>query len=616
MHYSNLRRGGSAAALSLSSALGLSFALALVPAVAGGAACGQVVDTAFVYQGRLTTSAGTVQFAPVDVRFTLWTAASGGSQIGPMLEVTNITPREGRFEASLNFGNVFNGSARYLEIAVREVGGTGFTTLTPRQQLTATPFAAFALAGNQGPQGLQGLPGPQGVPGVPGARGLDGPAGPPGPTGPQGLQGVQGLQGLQGDRGPEGPAGTPGSVLAAGTGLLLNSGVLSISNQVARRDVGNQFNGDNYFVGNVGIGNDFPFFPLEVFKDQAVARLLSSNSADGSALILRNESVFGSGVGLLGDIRFERGFATPGQLSYVFNDGQAGDRLNFRVGGQTTMGLDGRGFLGLGTPQPLTRLDILDALSGTFANPGTVVTIEAGNGGYVSMLTSELSEAGLLFARPSGGSADAGIIYNNPGTPGGFQLRTGGNNTRMTISDTGAVNIPGTLTVGTLNAANTIVSDVTYSTPRTSFASLGASDFAVSSPFGLASNMPPGAEYVWIPSGGGSDTLTASLRLPHGATITQFLVYMFDNSSPKNLSAQLLEVNPITRTAVVRGIGSTGTASPNAQTIDLTALPLVTVDNANRLYRVVVFTQGGATWDANLGVIGVKVEYRVSTPVP
>ena len=610
MHYSNLRRGGSAAALSLSSALGLSLALALVPAVAGGAACGQVVDTAFVYQGRLTTSAGTVQFAPVDVRFTLWTAASGGSQIGPMLEVTNITPREGRFEASLNFGNVFNGSARYMEIAVREVGGTGFTTLTPRQQLTATPFAAFALAGNQGPQGLQGLPGPQGVPGVPGARGLDGPAGPPGPTGPQGLQG------LQGDRGPEGPAGTPGSVLAAGTGLLLNSGVLSVSNQVARRDVGNQFNGDNYFVGNVGIGNDLPFFPLEIFKDQAVARLLSSYSADGSALILRNESVFGSGVGLLGDIRFERGFATPGQLSYVFNDGQAGDRLNFRVGGQTTMGLDGRGFLGLGTPQPLTRLDILDALSGTFANPGTVVTIEAGNGGYVSMLTSELSEAGLLFARPSGGSADAGIIYNNPGTPGGFQLRTGGNATRMTISDTGAVNIPGTLTVGTLNAANTIVSDVTYSTPRTSFASLGASDFAVSSPFGLASNMPPGAEYAWIPSGGGSDTLTASLRLPHGATITQLIVYMFDNSTTKNLSAHLLEVNPITRAAVVRGLGSSGTASANAQTIDLTALPLVTVDNANRLYRVVVFTQGGAAWDANLGVIGVKVEYRVSTPVP
>jgi hypothetical protein len=57
--------------------------------------------------------------------------------------------------------DAFNGSERYLEIAVRCPSGAGdFALLTPRQRLTAAPYARFALSGNEGPPGPPGPPGP------------------------------------------------------------------------------------------------------------------------------------------------------------------------------------------------------------------------------------------------------------------------------------------------------------------------------------------------------------------------------------------------------------------------------------------------------------------------
>lgn len=48
---------------------------------------------------------------------------------------------------SLEFGaSAFTGDKRWLEIAVRSPAGSGsFTTLTPRQPLTASPYALKAL---------------------------------------------------------------------------------------------------------------------------------------------------------------------------------------------------------------------------------------------------------------------------------------------------------------------------------------------------------------------------------------------------------------------------------------------------------------------------------------
>ena len=101
---------------------------------------------AFTYQGQLKTAAGPVNGA-CDFQFSLWNVASGAGQVGTTLYVPNVTLVDGLFTARLDFGAAAHtGEARWLEIAVRCPAGSGtYTTLTPRQELTAAP-AALALA--------------------------------------------------------------------------------------------------------------------------------------------------------------------------------------------------------------------------------------------------------------------------------------------------------------------------------------------------------------------------------------------------------------------------------------------------------------------------------------
>ena len=118
-------------------------ALAAATILARPALAQDIVTTVFTYQGELRQSGAPVSTA-VDIRFRLYDAATLGAQVGPQL-VATLTPVTGRFTTDLDFGAVFAGQNRWLEIDVRPVGGTAFTTLTPRQPLRAAPNAVFAL---------------------------------------------------------------------------------------------------------------------------------------------------------------------------------------------------------------------------------------------------------------------------------------------------------------------------------------------------------------------------------------------------------------------------------------------------------------------------------------
>jgi len=179
----------------------------------------QAQTSAFNYQGRLTAGGQPAQGA-YDLRFSLHNAQLGGAPVGTAVEMVDVPVESGLFSVVLDFGaGVFDGSARWLEISVRPGGSVDpYTSLAPRNPLMASPYAFFALSGNEGPPGPQG---PQGDPG------------PLGPVGPIGLTGPQG---------PEGPAGPPG---ASPFGL---SGM------------------DAHFLGgNVGIGTATPRDTLEVY---------------------------------------------------------------------------------------------------------------------------------------------------------------------------------------------------------------------------------------------------------------------------------------------------------------------------------------------------------------
>ena len=229
--------------------------IGVVAAWMGGTAIGQ--GTAFQYQGQLTQSSQ-LATGTYDWRVVLYDAQAGGAQVGPANTNFGVTVVGGLFTTTMDFGpGVFSGAPRWMELSVRPAGAGAFTVLTPRQAVSAVPYAQFALT----PAGPAGAPGPEGPAGPAGLRWLGawdestvytpldgvmfdgsswlaksrnvaskpgenrltwellaaqgevGPAGPPGPAGSAGIPGIQGpagppgAQGIQGIPGIQGPPG-------------------------------------------------------------------------------------------------------------------------------------------------------------------------------------------------------------------------------------------------------------------------------------------------------------------------------------------------------------------------------------------------------------------------
>src|SRR5437867_4582824 len=106
--------------------------------------------TAFTYQGKLTDN-GNAANGQYDFQFKLFDSATvgAGNQFGSLAAVSNVTVTAGVFTVQLDFGacpTCFNGAARFLEITVKPTSGSTFTTLSPRQPITANPYAIRSLA--------------------------------------------------------------------------------------------------------------------------------------------------------------------------------------------------------------------------------------------------------------------------------------------------------------------------------------------------------------------------------------------------------------------------------------------------------------------------------------
>ena len=101
--------------------------------------------TAFTYQGRLFI--GDVPANGLyDLQFTNYD--DGGNALGGFN--TNALPvTNGLFTVTLDFGAVFDGTPRWLEISERTNNVGAFATLAPRQLLAAAPYATYAaIAGS------------------------------------------------------------------------------------------------------------------------------------------------------------------------------------------------------------------------------------------------------------------------------------------------------------------------------------------------------------------------------------------------------------------------------------------------------------------------------------
>jgi hypothetical protein len=104
--------------------------------------------TAFTYQGQLQDS-GAPANGTYDLTFSLFTVPTGGTLAAGYLTNAATGVSNGLFTVVLDFGpGVFNGTAYWLQIGVRTNGVGAFASLSPRQELTPTPYAIFAESAN------------------------------------------------------------------------------------------------------------------------------------------------------------------------------------------------------------------------------------------------------------------------------------------------------------------------------------------------------------------------------------------------------------------------------------------------------------------------------------
>jgi len=98
------------------------------------------------YQGQVKADGLPIN-DPVDLRFTLWDAATGGTSDPDVLTKSNLSVVNGLFTTALDFGpGAFEGSAKWLAIEIRHPAHTGtFIPMGERQPINAAPYALYAL---------------------------------------------------------------------------------------------------------------------------------------------------------------------------------------------------------------------------------------------------------------------------------------------------------------------------------------------------------------------------------------------------------------------------------------------------------------------------------------
>jgi hypothetical protein len=422
------------------------------------------LGTEFTYQGQLKHGGVPVN-GTADFEFTLWddpNSVDPGHQVGRMVPVDDVNVVKGLFTVVLDFGeDIFTGEARWLEIAVRSpAGGGAFTTLDPRQPLTAAPYALYALHGpssagywaangddiynaNSGRVGI-GTTSPSHQLHVESAEeraifgdnlATSGTAygvyGRSNSTTGFGVYGEAtafsgGNFGVRGDTWSDTGVGVFG-IAAMTTGINYGvygqsqsptgRGVCGLGNNAAGANYGvygqtnsadgwaGYFVGRGYFSGNVGIGTTAPAYPLHLAGTaQIMEKLITSHTA-GTWIDLENMSTGGKRWAV---------------VSTGSANGEGAGKMLLRAitDGRTVMTLTGTGDVGIGAANPAARLDVAGRVRAdlTSSDAGYLWTLGS-NGSYNTLLTnlSGFPNNGYVTVYDAGGNNLAGMYIDSAG---------------------------------------------------------------------------------------------------------------------------------------------------------------------------------------------------------
>lgn len=386
-------------------------------------ALAQPLTTTFTYQGELENG-GSPAIGLHDLRFRLYDALSGGAQQGPTLCADNIAVAAGRFSVLLDFGASFAGQRRFVEIEVRQDTGAdcsniaGFIILGPRQELTTTPHAAFALQSANATSAATAANATQ-LNGQPAsfytdAANLTG-------TLPGGL--------LSGAYAGTVNLSNPANVLAgSGAGLTnLNAASLAtgtlpdarLSVNIPRLNSPNTFGSATSFLGNVGIGTSATGAPLEIRTELPIVVLRDPGTASEQAgyISFRNISSETAWVG----------FGSAGSPDFAVVNARPGGNINLLpFSGSVTIGTtvvsDNRLLtVDSGTSRCASFLSLTEAATVVALNQSTsgqaeaITAVSSGTGG-IGVLAAALSGTGAvygLFANTSITNSNATAVHAN-----------------------------------------------------------------------------------------------------------------------------------------------------------------------------------------------------------
>lgn len=119
----------------------LSTFLACASLGAAGIASAQTLGSSITYQGTLA-DAGVPANGTYDFEFALFTVRTGGTAVKTVGQ-SGVAVRGGLVNTLVDFGApTYNGQLKFIEVHVRRADSSGsYTTLSPRQALTAAPYA-------------------------------------------------------------------------------------------------------------------------------------------------------------------------------------------------------------------------------------------------------------------------------------------------------------------------------------------------------------------------------------------------------------------------------------------------------------------------------------------